>query len=48
MNKYLGEFSEVTGKREFPKILNGNWLQNKFMFKKNGKIWKIIEKMKKI
>ena len=43
MNKYLGEFSEVTVKGEFPKILNRylNILEN-------GKIWEIIEKMKKI
>ena len=42
MNKYLGEFSEVTVKGEFPKILNRN-----LNILENGKIWEIIEKMKK-
>ena len=43
MNKYLGEFSEVTVKGEFHKILNRN-----LNILENGKIWEIIEKMKKI
>ena len=43
MNKYLGEFSEVTVKGEFTKILNRN-----LNILENGKIWKIREKMKKI
>ena len=41
MNKYLGEFSEVTVKGEFPKILNRN-----LNILENGKIWKNLKKKK--